>query len=121
LQWSRAKFDDYFVTPATLVNNYLSEPDFVEGSLKNAGQAREQIETIVAYLNTDKPLTFEDCIVWARLQFEEKFGNEIKQLLHSFPKDATINDGRQLFWSGPKRAPDPLVFDPEDVCGICSS
>ncbi|KAJ7866164.1 ubiquitin activating enzyme [Mycena leptocephala] len=114
IEWSRAKFDDYFVTPATLVNNYLSEPDFVEGSLKNAGQAREQIETIVAYLNTDKPLTFEDCIVWARLQFEEKFGNEIKQLLHSFPKDATINDGRQLFWSGPKRAPDPLVFDPED-------
>lgn len=62
----------------------------------------------------NKPLTFEECIIWARLQFEEKFSNEIKQLLHSLPKDAVTSSG-QLFWSGPKRAPDPLTFDPNEV------
>jgi len=41
-----------------------------------------------AYLVTDKPLTFEECIVWARLQFEDNFNNSIRQLLFSLPKDA---------------------------------
>ncbi|KAJ6592634.1 ubiquitin activating enzyme [Mycena capillaripes] len=112
IEWSRVKFDDYFVIPAALANAYLSEPDFIEKERKNA-TAIDQIEKIVAHLATDRPSTFEDCIVWARHQFEDMFNNEIKQLLHNFPKDAKMNTG-QPFWSGPKRAPEPLVFDSED-------
>lgn len=63
---------------------------------------------------TNKPITFEECVVWARLQFEDKYNNSIRQLLYSLPKDATTSTG-QPFWSGPKRAPDPLVFDSSDV------
>lgn len=83
--------------------------------LKHSGQVREQVQQILSYLVKDKPLTFEECIVWARLQFEEKFNNDIQQLLYSLPKDAVTSSG-QPFWSGPKRAPDPLTFDPEEVC-----
>jgi len=36
--------------------------------------------------------------------------NQIKQLLFNFPSDQTTSSG-QLFWSGPKRCPDPLTFD----------
>ncbi|KAJ6465614.1 hypothetical protein C8R47DRAFT_1180115 [Mycena vitilis] len=113
IKWSRAKFDECFVRPPWLVNAYLSEPDFVEKSRKSPALAMDYAQQVMAYLQTDRPSTFEDCIVWARLQFEEKFSNDIKQLLYSFPKNSKASNG-QPFWSGPKRAPEPLVFNAVD-------
>ncbi|KAJ7667732.1 ubiquitin activating enzyme [Mycena polygramma] len=113
IEWSRTNFDDFFVKPAQAVNAYLSEPNYLESTLKYSGQQKEQVEQILSYLVTNKPLTFEECIIWARLQFEEKYANEIKQLLFSLPKDGVTSTG-QPFWSGPKRAPDPLVFSSSD-------
>jgi len=81
--------------------------------LKYSGQQKEQIEQIVSFLITNKPLTFEECIVWARLQFERDYNNDIRQLLFSLPKDAVTSSG-QPFWTGPKRAPDPLTFNSND-------
>lgn len=100
--------------PAQAVNAYLSEPNYLESTLKYSGQQKEQIDQIVSYLVTNKPLTFEECIVWARLQFERDYNNDIRQLLFSLPKDAVSSTG-QPFWSGPKRAPDPLTFNSSDV------
>jgi len=34
-----------------------------------------------------RPTSFADCVVWARLKFEELFTNNIKQLLFNFPLD----------------------------------
>ncbi|KAJ8523008.1 hypothetical protein ONZ45_g541 [Pleurotus djamor] len=113
IEWSRSQFDNLFVKPAQAVNSYLSEPNYIESTLKYSGQVSEQIAQILAYLVTNKPLTFEECIIWARLQFEEKFNHDIQQLLFSLPKDAVTSTG-QPFWSGPKRAPDPLKFDAND-------
>ncbi|CDO71302.1 hypothetical protein BN946_scf184908.g59 [Trametes cinnabarina] len=110
IEWARQEFDNLFVKPPQVVNSYLSEPNFLENNLKYSGQQKEQVEQIVSYLVTNKPLTFEECIVWARLQFEEKYNHAIRQLLYSLPKDAVTSTG-QPFWSGPKRAPDPLTFD----------
>ncbi|KAI0324963.1 ubiquitin activating enzyme [Cubamyces sp. BRFM 1775] len=110
IEWARQEFDSLFVKPPQVVNSYLSEPNFLENNLKYSGQQKEQVDQIVSYLVTNKPLTFEECIVWARLQFEEKYNNAIRQLLYSLPKDAVTSSG-QPFWSGPKRAPDPLTFD----------
>ncbi|KAI0081689.1 ubiquitin activating enzyme [Panus rudis PR-1116 ss-1] len=113
IEWARQEFDNLFVKPAQAVNAYLAEPNYLENNLKYSGQQKEQIEQIVDYLVRKKPLTFEECIVWARLQFEERFNNAIRQLLYSLPKDAKTSTG-QPFWSGPKRAPDPLTFDSND-------
>ena len=113
-QWSRTQFDNLFVKPAQAANAYLSEPNYLESTLKYSGQQKEQITQIVSFLVTNKPLTFEECIVWARLQFERDYNNDIRQLLFSLPKDATTSTG-QPFWSGPKRAPDPIVFNSNDV------
>jgi len=113
IEWSRKQFENMFVKPAQAVNAYLSEPNYLETSLKYSGSSKEQVEQIVSYLVTDKPLTFEECIVWARLQFERDYNNEIRQLLFSLPKDAVTTTG-QPFWSGPKRAPDSLVFNSSD-------
>jgi ubiquitin-activating enzyme E1 len=39
--------------------------------------------------------------------------NKVQQLLYNFPKDSMTNSGTP-FWSGPKRAPEPLKFDPNN-------
>jgi ubiquitin-activating enzyme E1 len=109
-------FDHLFVRPPQLVNSFLSEPNFLESSLKYSGQQAEQAEQILSSLVTEKPLTFDECIAWARLLFEDKYNNSIQQLLFSLPKDATTTTG-QPFWSGPKRAPNALTFDSSDVSG----
>ena len=77
-----------FVEPAENVNAYLSEPNYIEQTLKYGGQQTEKLVQIRDYLVAKKPLTFDECIVWARLQFEEDYGTSIKQLLYSLPKDA---------------------------------
>lgn len=62
----------------------------------------------------DRPITFDDCVKWARFHFEDNFSNQIKQLLFNFPRDQTTSSG-QPFWSGPKRCPDPMIFDVNDT------
>lgn len=48
------------------------------------------------------------------MQYENDYGNEIKQLLFNLPKDQ-VNSNGTPFWSGPKRAPDALTFNVDDV------
>ncbi|PLN82093.1 ubiquitin-activating enzyme E1 [Aspergillus taichungensis] len=110
IAWARDLFQTYFVGPPEAVNMYLSQPNYIEKTLKQAGNEKQTLEHLRDFLVTDKPLTFDDCIVWARTQFENQYNNAIQQLLYNFPKDSTTSSG-QPFWSGPKRAPTPLKFD----------
>ncbi|WFD31821.1 E1 ubiquitin-activating enzyme [Malassezia sp. CBS 17886] len=111
IQWAREQFDELFTRPAENVNEYLTQPDYVEAHV-GGGDAtrRQQLEQVKSFLVDQRPQTFDACIAWARLQFEENHANVIKQLLHNLPRDAVTSSG-QPFWSGPKRAPTPLVFD----------
>lgn len=63
------------------------------------------------------PSSFEDCIGLARKQFEEHYHNMIAQMVFTFPPDYKTSEG-QPFWSGPKRCPKPITFDPSDVSGV---
>lgn len=113
IAWAREKFDEFFVKPAENVNQYLTTPDYVNSTLLHSGSVisqKEQISQIKDFLVDDKPLSFEACVKWARYKFEEDYANTIKQLLYSLPPDARTSSG-QLFWSGPKRAPQVLEFD----------
>jgi ubiquitin-activating enzyme E1 len=110
IQWARDKFEELFKKSAENVNMYLSTANFIESVFKQGGSQKEMIESINAYLVTEKPLSFDECIVWARHRFEEYYNNSIRQLLFNFPKDAVTSSGTP-FWSGPKRAPDALLFD----------
>ncbi|KAJ5980727.1 Molybdenum cofactor biosynthesis MoeB [Penicillium waksmanii] len=110
IAWARDLFQTYFVGPPESVNLYLSQADYIDQTLKQAGNEKQTLEHLRDFLVTEKPLTFDDCIVWARQQFEAQYNNAIQQLLYNFPKDSKTSSG-QLFWSGPKRAPTPLKFD----------
>lgn len=110
IAWAKEKFHQYFVGPPETVNLYISQPNYVEQTLKQSGNEIPTLESIRDFLVTEKASSFDDCILWARQQFEKEYNNAIQQLLYNFPKDSTTASGAP-FWSGPKRAPDPLKFD----------
>ncbi|KAI0871527.1 putative ubiquitin-protein ligase [Hypoxylon argillaceum] len=110
IAWARELFETSFVKSAETVNLYLTQPNYLDSTLKQGGNEKPTLETIRDYLVTEKPLSFEDCVIWARMLFEDKYNNVIQQLLFNFPKDAVSSSGAP-FWSGPKRAPDALKFD----------
>ncbi|GAW18652.1 hypothetical protein ANO14919_081330 [Xylariales sp. No.14919] len=110
IAWARELFETSFVKSAETVNLYLTQPNYLETTLRQGGSEKPTLEMIRDYLVTDKPLSFEDCIIWGRMLFESKYNHAIQQLLYNFPKDAVSSSGAP-FWSGPKRAPDALKFD----------
>jgi len=113
IAWAKDLFHSYFVGPAEIVNLYLTQPNYLESALKQSGNEKQTLETLRDFLVSEKPLSFDDCVIWARFQFEKQYNNAIQQLLYNFPKDSKTSSG-QLFWSGPKRAPDALKFDPSN-------
>ncbi|CAN6620583.1 ubiquitin-activating enzyme E1 1 [Trichomonascus vanleenenianus] len=113
IAWAKSLFQGYFADAPENVNLYLSQPDYVESTLKQTPDIKGTLETIYAYLVGQRPLTFEQCIAWARVEFEKKFNNDILQLAYNFPEDAKTSTG-QPFWGGPKRFPTPLKFDIND-------
>ncbi|KAF2880951.1 hypothetical protein ILUMI_25232 [Ignelater luminosus] len=111
LQWARDNFEGLFKQSAENASQYLSDPDFIDRTLKLPGvQPIEVLESVKFALVDDRPKSVEDCVVWARNHWEEQYANQIKQLLFNFPPDQLTSTG-QLFWSGPKRCPEPLSFD----------
>ncbi|KAJ3153574.1 SPS-sensor component ptr3 [Geranomyces variabilis] len=110
IQWARDVFEGMFKQPAENVNLYLSQSNYVEHTLAQGGNQKEAIESVYNFLVKEKPTLFEECIHWARVKFDELYCNTIKQLLFNFPKDAVTSSGT-AFWSGPKRAPEPVIFD----------
>ncbi|ODV68455.1 ubiquitin-activating enzyme E1 1 [Hyphopichia burtonii NRRL Y-1933] len=109
IAWAKSLFQGYFADSPESVNLYLSQPNYVEQTLKQNPDIKGTLGNIANYLN-NRPYSFEDCIKWARIEFESKYNHDIQQLLYNFPPDAKTSAGAP-FWSGPKRAPTPLKFD----------
>eukprot|EP01097_Dermamoeba_algensis_P000314 TRINITY_DN1113_c0_g3_i2.p1 TRINITY_DN1113_c0_g3~~TRINITY_DN1113_c0_g3_i2.p1 ORF type:complete len:643 (-),score=182.98 TRINITY_DN1113_c0_g3_i2:102-2030(-) len=114
IEWAKNMFVGFFENSADEVNSYLSQEGYLEKLKTNPLNAqKESLVTLYTMLTLSKSLTFDKCVEWARQKFQESFHNSIAQLLYIFPKDHVINGAP--FWSGPKRAPTPLVFDPNDA------
>ncbi|XP_017780893.1 PREDICTED: ubiquitin-like modifier-activating enzyme 1 isoform X2 [Nicrophorus vespilloides] len=114
LQWARDNFEGLFKQSAENASQYLTDPTFIERTIALPGvQPIEVLESVKAALVDDRPKSVQDCVLWARLHWEEQYSNQIKQLLFNFPPDQLTSTG-QLFWSGPKRCPEPLTFDVEN-------
>jgi ubiquitin-activating enzyme E1 len=71
------------------------------------------MEEIKKLVDLKKSADFSKCVEIARKHYEDYFNHSIQNLLHIFPHDHLDKDGNQ-FWSGPKRAPTPQPFNPED-------
>eukprot|EP00555_Chaetoceros_dichaeta_P008494 CAMPEP_0198260128 /NCGR_PEP_ID=MMETSP1447-20131203/9155_1 /TAXON_ID=420782 /ORGANISM="Chaetoceros dichaeta, Strain CCMP1751" /LENGTH=1049 /DNA_ID=CAMNT_0043947705 /DNA_START=170 /DNA_END=3319 /DNA_ORIENTATION=+ len=115
LQWARDVFEGIFKQNAEDVNSYLKATDYAQSL---AGQQNTKVETVKSIQRTlvdERPVSFEDCVVWARNKFEAEFSNNILQLLHNFPEDQVTSSGAK-FWSGSKRCPISLSFDLDSTC-----
>ncbi|XP_032746418.1 ubiquitin-like modifier-activating enzyme 1 Y [Rattus rattus] len=111
LQWARDEFEGLFKQSAENVNQYLTDPKFMERTLQLAGtQPLEVLEAIQCSLVLQRPQTWADCVTWAYQHWHTQYSHNIQQLLHNFPPDQLTSSG-VLFWSGPKRCPHPLTFD----------
>ncbi|KAL9415728.1 hypothetical protein AB3S75_039006 [Citrus x aurantiifolia] len=115
LTWARSEFEGLLEKTPAEVDAYLSNPVEYTTSMANAGdaQARDNLERVLECLDKEKCETFQDCITWARLKFEDYFSNRVKQLIFTFPEDAATSTGAP-FWSAPKRFPHPLQFSSVD-------
>ncbi|XP_028979923.1 ubiquitin-like modifier-activating enzyme 1 isoform X3 [Esox lucius] len=110
LQWARDEFEGLFKQPAENAMQYLTDPKFLERTLKLPGaQPLEVLEAVYKSLVTDCPNSWADCVTWARYHWQCQYSNNIRQLLHNFPPDQLTSSGAP-FWSGPKRCPHPLEF-----------
>ncbi|XP_070697555.1 ubiquitin-like modifier-activating enzyme 1 [Pempheris klunzingeri] len=120
LQWARDQFEGLFKQTPENVNLFLRDAGFVERTL-GVGDA-EALEVLGGVWSSiadmkaggQRPATWEDCISWARCKLQTLYNNDIRQLLHSFPPEQITSNGLP-FWSGSKRCPHPLTFDPNNT------
>lgn len=112
LQWARDYFEGEFRTGAEETNSFLGKrQEYIDEIRRQGpGQMLSTLQGIKACLINDRPQTIRDCVEWSRRVFEKLFSTDIRQLLHTFPKDNMDKNGIP-FWSGTKRAPDPIEFD----------
>jgi ubiquitin-activating enzyme E1 len=121
IEWGRDKFQGFFANAIEDANNWVGGDEFVKSinSLESVTAKKERLEACLGFLRLfkDGQVDFFRCVEWARLQFEDLFRNTILQLLHNFPLDAKTSTGAP-FWSGPKRPPTPLEFNPDNPTHI---
>lgn len=115
LQWARDYFEGIFKQNAEDVNSYLTTSNYEATLAAQQNTKLDTLKSIKSTLVNDRPKSFEDCVVWARLTFEDLFSNQIQQLLHNFPEDQITSSGAK-FWSGSKRCPKVLSFDIDNTC-----
>ncbi|KAI8014407.1 Ubiquitin-activating enzyme E1 2 [Camellia lanceoleosa] len=90
LTWARSEFEGWLEKTPAEVNAFLSNPSEYASAMGNAGdaQARDNLERVLECLDSERCETFQDCITWARLKFEDYFASRVKQLIFTFPEDA---------------------------------
>ena len=117
IEWGRNAFNNIFVDTPNNAALYIEKPDqFVAEQKKETTieGVKVTLEGIKKLVDLKKTADFSICIQIARDYFEEFFNHQILNLLHLFPKDCLDMSGNP-FWSGPKRAPDAITFDPSDA------
>lgn len=111
VQWAQFTLEQVFTEDAQKAHDYLVRPDYLATSPLHLRQS--VLEALHSFLVAPQT-SLEGCVVWARLLFHKIFDADIRQLLYTFPPDLRDASGR-AFWTGTKRAPTPLAFDPADA------
>lgn len=111
VEWAKDIFGTLFtLNPQNFNKLKTSALDEIEFSQSTEFKNIKQ----VIKMAQQRPLTFDDCLKLARHKFQKYFHDNILQLLHVYPLDKTLADGR-LFWTLPKRPPTAQLFDHESV------
>lgn len=127
IEWSRAQFEDLFVSPAQEADKFAQNPQAFVQKIKHdvfgvTDAARKQ--TAIANALVSLPLlkttleygcdaTIEKCVALAYQIFHTLFRDKIIDLVTAYPEDAKTDSG-DPFWSGHKKFPQQAVYDPSN-------
>ncbi|XP_055389044.1 ubiquitin-like modifier-activating enzyme 1, partial [Condylostylus longicornis] len=118
IEWSRDLFQGLFCDGPQEASSFLNNVNGFLMRLCSEGTTatqRERLEKIHDLLATLKGgPTMAICVSKAVALFVNYFDHQIAQLLHTFPLDH-LTSGGLPFWSGPKRPPQRLQFNPNDA------
>lgn len=112
IQWARDQFERLFYLTPGDVNEYLLNFEGFARSMNRDPAAASIVLTQVNNALRSWPKNEEDCIRMARLLYHEFFTETFHQLLHNIPLNKRNEDGT-YFWSGAKKPPTPLSFQPD--------
>ncbi|UXI15456.1 elongation of very long chain fatty acids protein [Sarcoptes scabiei] len=110
LQWARDEFEGLFKQAPEQAYLFLTDQKFIERSMKLPGNQPLEIGEAIKKVLDKRPSSFNECVKWARLYFEQQYNHQIQQLLYNFPPNYTTTTGAP-FWSGPKKCPHHIEFD----------
>ena len=116
IEWARDNFDGYFVNIIKELKNLCENKQEYFKQLEKFPNYYEKISDIKKVIEYTKFIinkNYDDCIEIAFNEYIKTFNNNIIQILADNPPDALNEDGSK-FWSGNKRIPIPLPFDPEN-------
>ncbi|XP_075742971.1 ubiquitin-like modifier-activating enzyme 1 [Rhipicephalus microplus] len=116
LEWARDEFEGLFKMSAVNAVKYLKDSRFLSEALQTLplNEKVALLECLTKVLVDERPTVFDDCVDFARHRFQEQYNSDIKKLLECHPEDQLTNTGMP-FWSGVKRCPHPINFDPSNT------
>jgi len=119
IEWSRDLFEQLFCEAPREANTFLADAPAYLAKVPQDGTGTTQLAKLnyIRRMLDQKTASFELCVELAVHEFQDKFHDSIVQLLHTFPRDHVTSEGTP-FWSGPKRAPSPVKFNPEETLHI---
>ena len=110
VEWARDHFSKMFtIKPKSAINLLEAGESIGLVAEQDINMLKEGLKLL-----RKRPVNFNSCLEYARKRFEKYFNHDVKQLLHVYPLDAKTKEGT-LFWTLPKLAPTPLVFDQNNV------
>jgi len=117
IEWGRESFNSIFVARVQDAENFIKNPDGFLANLRQnttSAGAVDSLKEVVNIIGLKENANFEMCMQVSRNYFDKYFNHSVNDLLGMFPADAKTKEGN-LFWSGPKRCPDPVDFHVDDA------
>lgn len=111
IEWARDQFHLLFASTPADVNSYLRDPAAFKAGLEGQPAAAAITVRQVREALEGWPASAADCARRARVLYHHNFNESLRQLLFNLPLDKRTESG-ELFWSGAKKPPTPLDFDP---------
>jgi ubiquitin-activating enzyme E1 len=113
IPWARDVFEGFFTKAPNNYNKLFTTENFDDWGTTELIELHTDVKMIIE----NAPKVYKDCVLFAHKQWHEYFSDTIANLVHKFPADFKNDDGTP-FWSGTKKCPVPIVFDPENMTHV---
>ncbi len=120
IEWAKIKFIFIFIEIINEIKIFFDEPNKYFDNLckESTLLVIEKLNLLNEYIIIMKDKTIKSIIRFAIKLYNFFFVDEINKILLDFPKDYKNKDG-DLYWSGSKRMPHPIIFNYEnEFCRI---